>query len=167
MARNRNNNNTYKKRSKAKWIILVLSFIMTVIMFGSFVNGLIVERASRTTDTLSASEYSIGTIDSTSGKILESKKNAYTKDMYKLEGVKISLNAEIAPGTYKVAYYDEDGKFLSMSDELTASYDAEAPEGAVYFRVLVTPYQVDGEDVTLTLLNKSKYVNQLEVIYNK
>ena len=165
MSRYRNNYNSEKKRSRIKWIILVASFVMTVIMFGAFVNGMITERSSRTTDTLSASDYSIGTIDGTSGKILESKKNAYTKDMYKLEGVKISLNDEIATVTYKVAYYDEEGKFLSMSNELTASYDAEAPEGAVYFRVLVTPYQVDGEDVTLTLFNKSKYVNQLEVTF--
>ena len=157
----------YARKEKFKWIVMILSFVMSAVMFCTFIFGIVNNSSTSTTATLSASDYAIGTIDEESGKILESKKSAYTKQMYDIADVKITLDEETATVTYKVAYYDEDEKFISVSEELSEDYILTAPENAKYFRLVVTPYMVDGEDVSISIFNKSKYVKQLEVIYKK
>lgn len=155
------------KKNKLHWWLVIISFVMSVMMFGTFIFGVVSKSDDSTTDMLSSKDYIIGTIDD-SGKILESKKSAYTKDMYDVTDLEITVDEETATVTYRVVYYDEEKKFISVSDELEDDYDITSlPVNAKYFRLIVTPYMVDGEDVTLTLFNKAKYVEQLEVTYKK
>ena len=58
--------------------------------------------------------------------------------------------------------------FLVKLGVLDADFDAtEIPETAAFFRIVITPNQVDGEDVVLSVLNAGKYAGQLEVTYSK
>lgn len=155
------------KKKNFKWWLTLVTSIMTLIMFGAFVFGIANKDSDSLTDTLSAFDYKVGTV-SDSGKILESGKSAYTKSLYNLTDLVIKVDEETSTVTYKVVYYDEEKEFISISESFEDDYTAEgAPENAKYVRILVTPYQVDGEDVTLSIFNVAKYVNQLEVSFKK
>ena len=155
-----------KKKSKLILWITIISFIMSAVMFGAFVVGL-TRPDEDNTDTVGTFGYSLGTVDE-SGKVVESKKSAIQKEMQTVSGMDIQLDEETATVTYKVVFYDENKDYISTTESLSADYDAElTPENAKFFRVIITPYQVDGEDVELSVWNMSKYTKQLEVSYNK
>ena len=68
--------------------------------------------------------------------------------------------------TYKVVFYDEDEKFVSATGMLETDYTSTAtPENAEYFRVVITPNQVDGEDVILNIFNMGKYTKMINVSF--
>lgn len=155
---------TEKSKSKLKMALSIISVILSIITIVALFVGL-----GKLADTkiLSNSDYSIGTINE-SGKIVESKQSAYSKDAYSVDGMSIELDEETATITYKVAFYDKDGKFVSMTDALDADFDtANIPETAETFRVVITPLAVDGESVELNIFNVGKYVSQLKVTFNK
>lgn len=151
------------KKSKVKWTITVISFIMTLVMFGTFMIG-IFNRPTDSTESVGRFDWSLGTVDS-SGRLLESRKNILMTDMQKANGLKVTID-ENATVTYKVVYYDENKAFVSITEALYSELDASTiPETATYFRVIVTPLQVDGEDVTISRLGIYNYAKQLTVIY--
>ena len=156
---------TNKKKSKLKWVITLLSLFLSIATLVSVCVGL--HNITTSTKDVSKSDYAIGTINET-GKIVESKQSAYMKDAENVDGLTIEIDEETATITYKVAFYDEDGKFISMTESQESDFDAtNIPENADTFRVVVTPYQVDGENVELNIFNMSKYTSQLDVTYNK
>lgn len=155
-----------KKKSKILLWITIISFVMSVIMFGAFIVGL-ARPSDNNTDTVGTFDYSLGTVDET-GKLVESKKSIVQKEMQTVSGMKIELDEEAATVTYKVSFYDEDKNYISTTEALDEDYNAElTPENASYFRVIITPYQVDGEDVEISVWSINKYAKQLEVSYNK
>ena len=155
-----------ERRSNIKWKITIISFIMSVIMFTAFVVGLFNPPGS-TTETVGVLGYAIGNIDE-DGKIVQSYKSMYMKNMQSTSGLEIDLNDETSMITYRVVFYDEDKEFISTTEVLDDDYDTSlTPEEAKFFRVIITPNQVDGDDVVVTALNISKFVKQLAVTYNK
>ena len=139
--------------------LVLVSAVVTALCFG-FAN-------LNTTKNVSAGAYDIGTIDSTTGKYVASEKSIYMEEMQTVEGLTIEVD-EDAQVTYRVAYYNEDKVFISMTDALSGDLDAETiPESASYFRVIITPNAVDGEDVKISILNASSYANQITVSYEK
>lgn len=120
-----------------------------------------------TNQTLSNTSYSIGSVDTSSGKVIESRQNAYTKSMYKVDNMEITLSDD-ATISYKVFFYDKDKDFISATNSLNADFDLNTlPSSAEYFRVVITPAQVDGENVVLNLINLSKYTNQIRIVVVK
>ena len=121
----------------------------------------------QTTIDVKKSDYEIGMIADT-GRIVDSKQSAYTEDLMTVDGLVIEIDEETATVTYKVAFYDAEEDFISMTGDLSADYDStQIPENAEFFRVMITPYAVDGEPVKLNVLNVSKYTKQLSVSYAK
>lgn len=154
-----------RKNERLQWVLITLSLFMCVATVVGVVVGAHV--AGDNTDEIGKYDYSIGAIDAT-GKIIESKKSIYTTDMQTVDGLTIELDEETANITYKVAFYNEDEEFLSLTESMSEDFDAtNIPDGAAFFRVVITPNQVDGEDVTLTVFNYGKYAKQLEVSYSK
>ena len=154
---------TIAKREKKKVVLIAISIILSIVTFIATMIGI---NNLTTTDKLTRTDYSIGTISET-GSIIDSKKSAYTKDMFNAEEITITLD-EDAQITYRVVFYDEDENFVFATENLTEDYDATTtPENAKYFRVVVTPNQVDEEDVKLNIFNLSKYTSMLEVEYKK
>jgi len=157
-------NLTEKKKNKLKWWLTLTSIVLSVATLVAVCVGL---GKIGDTKNVSNSDYAIGTINET-GKIVDSKQSAYMKDAETIDGLVIDIDEETATITYKVAFYDEDGKFISMTESQESDFDAtNIPENADTFRVVITPYQVDGENVELNIFNMSKYTSQLDVSYNK
>jgi len=155
---------TDRKKKKINIILTITSIVLSVLALAGVMVAL---HKDNTTKTATTTMFSIGTINET-GKVVESKQNAYLKDMQTTDGLQIELDEETATITYKVAFYDEEGAFVSMTEALETDFDAEnIPENATQFRVVITPLAVDGEAVELNIFNMAKYVNQLEVTFNK
>ena len=154
-----------RKNERLQWLLIALALLMCVATIVGIVVGSHV--AVDTTDEVGIYDYSLGTIDAT-GKIVESKKSIYTDAMQTVEGLTIELDEETANISYKVAFYNEDEEFISLTEAMTEDFDAaNIPEGAAFFRVVITPNQVDGEDVIVTVFNSAKYAKQLDVSYSK
>lgn len=153
----------YERAGKAKLWLTIGAFVLA---FVALLSAIFAINNQTTTTTFGNSDYSINAIDA-SGKIVESKQSVVS-DMASVEDMKIEINEETATITYKVAFYDEDEKFISMTETLESDFDATTtPENAKYFRVVVTPYQVDGEAVEINIFNQAKYTSQLDVTINK
>ena len=156
-----------RRKYKFRWTITIISFVMSLVMFGAFLFN-IFTRPGETTETLGRSDYSIAAVDATSGKIVESKLSIVSKKLNTIDDLDIDL-ADDATISYKLFFYDEDEKILTTkgtTGDLTGE-TFEVPEGAVYFRIMITPAQVDGEPVELSMWNVGKYIKQIEVTFAK
>ena len=148
------------KNKKLNVILTITSIVLSVL---ALVSVAVAIHKNIVIKTASVTSYSVGAINET-GKVIESKQSVYLKDMQKIDGMKIELDEETATITYKVAFYNEEDKFVSMTESLDADFDAtNIPETATQFRVVITPLAVDGEAVELNIFNMAKYVNQLDV----
>ncbi len=154
-----------KKKEKVKGLFVVLAFVLSLVTALTVFIGL--HNSKQTTETVGITAYERGNVDE-SGKVVESKKSLVMKDTRNVDGLTIDIDEENATVTYRVAFYGEDGAYLSTTESMETDFDATMlPEGAETFRVIVTPYQVDGEDVEIGWLTMSKYAKQLDVTYNK
>ena len=152
---------------KTRTTLIIVSIIMSAVALVSAVFGLFTPTVAKDTDTVGRFDWVIGTINDT-GKAVESARSIYTKDMMDVNKMAIDISDDDAIITYKVVFYDEEKEFVSMTDALSADYDVETlPEGANYFRVLVTPVMVDEEPVEINFFNMAKYSNQIEITFAK
>lgn len=155
---------TEKNKSKLKWVLSIVSIVLSVITLVALCVGL---GNLAKTETLGNTDYGIGTINET-GKVIESRQSAYTKNDYSTDGMIVELDEETATITYKLAFYDKDGKFVSMTEALDKDFDTtNIPSSATTFKVVITPLAVDGEPVELNIFNVGKYTSQLKVTVNK
>ena len=154
----------YRRKNKARWALTLITFFMTIIMFSTFIFG-IINKSSETAD-VGLLGWSVGNVGA-DGKIVESKESIYTRELNLVEGMEITY-ADEATVKYKVVFYDEDKNYISTTEDISKDYDSTStPETAKYFRVIVTPRQVDGENVKINSFTAFKYANQLEIVYNK
>lgn len=135
---------------------IVLLFAAVIGIFAKF-------NSMETSRKLLVTNYEIGMCSTVDGKVGESNQNIVLKSLYKIEDAEIELK-EDATVSVKVFYYDEDKAFIEASTETDL---AEAPEGAVYFRVMITPAIVDGEPVTIGALDMLRYTKQVRIVVAK
>lgn len=149
-----------EKKNKIKWILTIVSFVLSL---ATIIGVLFAFGNMAETKTMSSTAYHIGTIDD-GGKIVDSRKSIYS-DMKTTESLEITLD-EDSQITYKVVFYDENEDFISMSETLETDFDTTAtPENAEYFRVVITPNQIDGEDTIVNIFNMGKYTKMLNVTF--
>lgn len=156
-----------KKNFKNKKINNLLTGISVLLIIGLLVALCVNVGKLNTSRKVINSDYAITSISSTTGKDVDSNLHISMKNKKAVDGlsIKLSDNAQI---TYKVAFYDEDGAFVSMTTAQSADFDnSNIPSTAKTFRVEITPNQVDGKDVTITIWNISNYTAQLTIVYNK
>ena len=152
------------KKDRVKWVIVFSAIVLIIIAIAALFVGFCKTQPVR---TITSADYSICAIDETTGEVVESDKSITMKDVKNIDGLKIVLK-EDSNVKYKVAFFDESKTFISVSDEMNVSFDNSAiPETAKYFKITITPNQVDGEDVIIDLSNVSTYANQLTVSFNK
>lgn len=153
------------KKEKLKGVMVVASLLLSITT--SVAVGIGMANATKTKATVRTIEYMRGNVNE-NGKCIESKKAIVMRDTKNVDGLTIDIDEENATITYRVVFYDEAGEYLSMTESLATDYEATStPSEAETFRVVVTPNQVDGEDVGIGALQVVKYAKQLEVIYNK
>ncbi len=146
-----------KKMDKTSRILMIVLIGVMVIVGVS----LIKQSANEKTKTLGLIDWEIGAIDA-DGEFLKDTGSIVTKDFHNVEDLEIEL-AKDAMVSYKVFYYDEDEAFISASNALSADYAGTAPEGAVYFKLMVTP----SNDAEVSLLEIPGYVEQISVVCAK
>ena len=151
-------------RSKTKNIFIftaiALIFVMLAGVFAKLNN-------METEKKIGSTAYSVGAVSVDTGKYVDSNMSIYMKDMQELDGAEIKIEDE-AQISYNIYFYNSEKAFISATQNLTSDFDnATAPEGAVYFRVQITPNAVDGEAVELSIFNVSKYAKQLDIVVAK
>lgn len=154
---------TAVKKSKTSLVVSIVSMLLSVVTVLALVFSL--GSSQVTTTTANATMFKNGAINE-DGKVIESNLSAVLSEAKTVKDMKIEIDEESAVITYKVAFYDKDGNFISMTDEQVADFDVnEIPQDADTFRVVVTPNEVDGEAVKINSLNRAKYVKQLKVTF--
>ena len=103
----------YRRKNKARWAITLITFFMTIIMFSTFMFGII--NKSSETANVGVLGWAIGNVGD-DGKIVESKESIYTRQLNLVDGLKITYDDE-ATVKYKVAFYDEDSEYLPRTYE--------------------------------------------------
>lgn len=119
------------------------------------------------TKTLNSTHYAVGTIDTTTGKNVDSNLSFRMNDIQTTDGLVIDI-ADDAKVTYDIYFYNADKEFVGVQQDLAIDIAAQdvSPEYE-YFRITITPNQVDGENVVCTLLNKITYtINQISVTFD-
>ena len=150
-------------RNKQKFTLIAVGFAVFAILIGSLFGKIDSLQASR---KLTSNDYHVGAVSVESGKVVESKQNFYS-DMFELEEAEIKVE-EDCTASYRLFFYNEDKAFIEATDVLTQDFDsASTPEGAKYFRVMVTPGLVDGEPVECKFTNINKYISQISVTIDK
>ena len=121
-------------RDTVKWIVeAVLMFLLAVGICAIAYNTKDVERIK----TLGSSSYAVGVIGN-DGKIdTETKTAIHTKNLYPLNEVKIEMDKG-ANVTYTL-FYGTDKELMSKTNAQSSTYRGTFPEGATYFRVMITP----------------------------
>ena len=122
---------------------------------------------ANTTKSVNSFDFARGAIEST-GKVVESNQNLVTKSAITVDGMAIEIDDENATISYKVAFYDENDEFISMTEEQVENFDTDnVPANAKTFKVMITPNQVDGEPVKLNVFNQNKYLKQIKITYSR
>lgn len=160
-----------KKKGLWKKILLFLIIGLTAI---TSVTCLLKITGKETTRTLSRLDYAIASIDSTSGKQIESNQNIVTKDFLSVKDMEIKLSDD-ATISYRIVFYDAEKKMLAsgaVTDSKTVDFDEDDftalnKTTAKYFKVVVTPAQVDGNAVNLNVFNVGGYINQITISCHK
>ena len=153
------------KKEKVKGFMIAVSCLLSIAT--ATMVGVGMSNSLKTTATVRGVEYTRGNVNN-SGNIIESKKSIVMKDTKNVDGLMIDIDEENATVTYRVVFYGEDGEYLSTTESIATDYEEEiTPDGAETFRIVVTPNQVDGEDVQIGALSVGKYAKQIEVTYNK
>ena len=154
---------TAVKKSKTSLVVSIVSMLLSVVTVLALAFSL--GSSQVTTTSANATMFKNGAINE-DGKVIESNLSAVLSEAKTVKDMKIEIDEESAVITYKVAFYDKDGNFISMTDEQVADFDVnEIPQDADTFRVVVTPNEVDGEAVKINSLNRAKYVKQLKVTF--
>lgn len=122
---------------------------------------------SEPTKTLNATHYSVGTIDTTTGENVDSNLSFRMKNLQTTDGVVIDIKDNPSV-TYDIYFYNEDEELVGYQLDLEVDFDSESlMPGYEYFKITITPNQVDGENVVCSIWNILNYTNQVSVTFNK
>ena len=155
-----------KKKFKTRYIILVVSVILSLITAVSAIIGL--KNSQETTIKIGPTSFVTGVVDSESGKVFDSKYSLVMKNMQSVDGLKVDVDESTVTVGYRIAFYDENKDLIEVTSELIEDYDSTIqPENAEYFRIIIYPFAVDGERIEIGLLNSVGYVNQLDIEIDK
>ncbi len=115
------------------------------------------------TKEISVTAYSVGALDTETGKFKDVDTSIYTKDYIECDGLEIKVQEDDLTVQYAVVFYDEDKIFVSATALSDKDYTETVPETAKYCRIMITP----DEDAEVTTLEISKYAKQITVTVNK
>lgn len=144
------------KRKTKSTLTKVIAIILGVALLGGCVS-LISNFANKNYVEVNPT-YKIGSLNSEGGYV-EDEGSMYSEH-FECRGIKITPTFD-SKVKYRVAFYEEDGTFISMTTEATKKTQPEVPENAMYARVLITPK--DDEDGKISILEKFDYANDITI----
>lgn len=144
------------KRKTKSTLTKVIAIILGVALLGGCAT-LISNFANKKYEEVHPS-YKIGSLNSEGGYV-EDEGSMYSEH-FECRGIKIvpTFDSKVK---YRVAFYEEDGTFVSMTAESTKKTQPEVPENAMYARVLITPK--DDEDGKISIVEKFDYANDITI----
>lgn len=131
-----------KFKKKFSWKSTI-SLVLGVLILAGAVVGL-GALSKRDTDTIGASAFSIGGLDSVTGKYVDRDDAIYTAKAFSAQGLTVTPDFETADVEYQIFFYDENDRFLSATDVLTESYTEEKLL-PTYARVVIYPSNLDDD----------------------
>ena len=144
-----------KRRTKST-LTKVIAIILGVALLGGCAT-LISNFANNKYEEVHPS-YKIGSLNSEGGYV-EDEGSMYSEH-FECRGIKITPTFD-SKVKYRVAFYEEDGTFVSMTTENAKKTQPEVPENAMYARVLITPK--DDEDGKISIVEKFDYANDITI----
>lgn len=147
-------------KNTLKWAltgILLLGLLASVITL--FVK---LDRQTNTT-VIGGEAYSIGVLDD-SGEVTDGDTAIYLRTPVTTDGLKVTV-AKDAKVTYKLYFYDVDGKFVSATTAQSADYNGTIPTTAETVRVVITP--TEDKDGKVSVFEVLGYAEQITVTVNK
>lgn len=141
----------------------VLLVIVILALLASVVTLFVMLDRQTSTTVIGGEAYSIGTLND-SGEAVEGDASIYLRKAVTVDGLKVEI-AKDANVTYKLYFFDQNGKFVSATSEQTANFDGVIPENAASVRVLITP--IEDEDGKVSLIEVLGYAKQVTVTVNK
>lgn len=148
------------KQDKVRWIV---TGVMLLALLACVVSLFVMLDRQTSTTVIGSESYRIGTVDET-GKVADGDASIYLKTPVTVDDLKIEL-AKDAKVTYKLYFYDADGKFVSASTEQTTNWHGTVPATAETMRIVITP--TADEDGKVTLLEVFDYADQVTVTVKK
>lgn len=159
----------YIQKSKAK---IIITIIVTALLLASVAGIFVIINKPKAAKgyELANADFSIGSLDTTTGRYVESDGSLYTKDGFDCKaGVKVELDFD-SNIKWKVFFYDDIDSFVSCSEEFDATNEVEAPTTATRARIMITPIwdnELDVDDQTIKWYSINKYAKQLTVSVEK
>lgn len=154
---------SYKPKSKWRGIVGVVVIIAALIAACAVFVGF----SGKDTEKISASAFSRGDLNSSTGEYLPSETSVYTKKAFKCLGLRVEPDFEFN-GTYDVYYYTSDERFLEVKLNLSGVYTEDYPPLAQLARVVVHPvFEEDEDDEKINFWEESKYAKMVTVTVNK
>ena len=148
----------FNRRTK-NIVLIVLSCIM---LFGAIFGLVSLFRQDKTTKEINPT-YSVGALDMSTGKYVETKSAIYTKEGIECQGLTTSLDFD-AVVKYQLYFYSEHDEFIHTTGTLTSVFNStDVPVYAKYVRIVVIP----NEDENISWLERFDYAKQLNVEVDK
>lgn len=153
----------FNLKSKSLWKKIGLVALSCALFVGSIAGlSALFKKAEETTKEINPT-YSVGALDATTGKYVETKSAIYTKDGIECQGLTTSLEFD-AVVKYQLFFYGEYDNFIHTTGTLDGVfYSTDVPASSRYVRIVIIP----NEDENISWLEKNKYSNQLNVEVNK
>lgn len=151
----------HKTADMIKWIITLLVGLALV---GAVIGLAVKLNRQTTTTTLGGEAYSIGTLTDDAGEYAKGDTAIYTRKAIKTDGLKVVPDKD-AKITYRLFFYDKDGKFISATEASSAKFNGDIPTGAESVKIMITP--TEDEDGKVSLVEVLGYANQLTVTVNR
>lgn len=150
-------------KSKKTWKNILLIGLACITLIGAIVGlSALFRKAEETTKTINPS-YSVGALDHSTGKYVETKSAIYTKEGFECQGLTTSLDFD-AVVKYQLFFYSEYDEFIHTTGLLDGVfYSTSVPIYAKYARIVIIP----NEDENITWLEKNKYSKQLNIEIDK
>lgn len=125
-----------KVGKKCLLIILILSVLLSV-------SAVTVKYAGKETKTISASSFSVGSIDTETGNFQKDDTAICTKEAFECDGLTIKRDFN-SSHEYQIFWYNIDQLYIGSTDVLNENFnDDNIPEIAAFARVVIYPSSVD------------------------
>lgn len=145
---------------KSKKVLKVVG-ICAAVLSGLLTISSIATCASEETKELIGFDYTVAEVN-TAGEIVKSEAAIVSKEV-NVDGLEVTVGEDFE-GSYEVAFFDEDGEYISTVGPLTDDFEAlNIPEGAETAIIEYTPE----DDKEISWLEKFEYASHLEISYNK
>ena len=150
-------------KSKSFWKKVGIIALASVLLVGAIAGiSALFRKAEETTKTINPT-YSVGALDHSTGKYVETKSAIYTKDGFECQGLTTSLEFD-ATIKYQLYFYSEYDEFIHTTGTMSGVfYSTDVPIYAKYARIVIIP----NEDENINWFEKIDYSNQLNVTVNK